>query len=478
MNTVAQMASSVQRILEHAQLRDALKSVVRTVVGGITATGSVVLSELLRPQVDKEDLHAAEQRISQALKNAAPLDKLPDAYLAVVAPVARSLRFRTIDGSDVSKPAGRKFEHLDVVRDSSCKPRDRPVVGPNGVQASAPPSASQRRNETKRQRRSDAASKTTPPVQRASRTRTVARKGAREERKADRIKVPSPPALKKLGYWMVQIEAGDGMGNHLPLLQDLFSTQDPAYQALGEKAWTRTFQLALERVLGHVGRDGTWLMDRGFDDVAWMVWMAEVVDHYVLRMKNNRLVHPGTKEAKPLNIGQLAGTLVARDTTQVRYVDKSTHEEKYRTIPFASAPIWIDGISQPLYLVVAHTGRKRPVLLVTNRRPDSPKEAGALIQAYLERWGNEEVTRACKQLTGLERIRVRSWEALRRLTWLAMMALGIQALSVLTHPRLTVATLKRAKEFIDRVRFVLYRIWRVVQQDVRRALETRPHLLT
>jgi len=40
-----------------------------------------VLSEVLRPQVRKEDLHAAEQRVSQALKNATALDTLPDVYL-------------------------------------------------------------------------------------------------------------------------------------------------------------------------------------------------------------------------------------------------------------------------------------------------------------------------------------------------------------------------------------------------------------
>ena len=478
MSTVAQVASSVQEIVERAHLQDALRSVVRTVVGGITAIGSVVLSEILRPQVDKEKLHAAEQRVSNALQTADELDNLPDAYLAVAAPVAHSLRFRSIDGSDLSKPAGRKFEHLDVIRDGSAKPRDRAVVGPDGVQTSVPRPASQRRNERKRRRHSNDPTTGEQPKQRAPRARTQARAQARKELKANRIKVPSPPALKKLGYWIIQIEAGDGKGNHLPLLQDVFSTQDPGYQALGENAWTTTFQLAVERVLGHVDRGGVWLLDRGFDDIVWMNWMARMVDQYVIRLKSNRLIHPGTKEATAVNIRRFAETLAARHTTQTRYVDKSTHEEKYRTTPFAWAPIWIDGVDHPLYLIVAHTGRKRPLLLVTNRRPESPEEAGELIQAYLERWGNEEVTRACKQLTGLERIRVRKLPAIRRLAWLAMIALGIQALSVLTRPRLRRATLDRAKEFIHKVRFVLYRIWRVVKQDVLRALEVRPHLFT
>ena len=478
MNTVAQVASSVHELVERAQLQDALRSVVRTVVGGITATGSVVLSEILRPQVHREGLHAAEQRVSQALQTAGGLDKLPDAYLAMVAPVAHSLRFRSIDGSDLSKPAGRKFEYLDVIRDGSCKPRDRAVVGPDGVQASVARSASQRRNEGKRRRRSNDSRRRQRPTRRAPRARTEARAKARKELKAARLKVPSPPALKKLGYWMVQIEASDGRGNHLPLLQDVFSTQDPGYQALGENAWTKTFQLALERVLEHIDRGGIWLIDRGFDDVAWMNWLPTMVDQHVIRLKSNRLVHPGTEEATAVNIGRFAETLVTQDTTQVRHVDKSTHEEKYRTIPFAWAPIWIDGVDHPMHLVVGHTGRKRPLLLVTNRRPESPKEAGELVQAYFERWGNEEVTRACKQLTGLEGIRVRKWQAIRRLAWLAMIALGIQALSALTRPRLRRATLDRAKEFIHKVRFVLYRIWRVVQQDVLRALEVRPLLLT
>lgn len=482
MKTVAQMDSFVDKIIERARFRPALGSVVHTLLGGIMAAGSVVLSEVLRPQVQKEDLHAAEQRVSQTLKNNTALDALPNVYLGIVAPAACSLRYRTVDGSDVSKPAGRAFECLDVVRDSSCKPRDRVVVGPNGVQAPpAPATSPPARTKRKRVQQRKATSKTTPPARRTPRPRTVARAEARKERHEPappRVKFPSPPALKKLGYWMVQIEAGDGTGNHLPLFQDLFSTQDPAYQALGEDAWTKTYQLAIERVVAHVGPEGIWLMDRGFDDIAWLNWMHAHVHQSVIRLKTNRLVRPGTKQESPINLGRLAETLNVRHTTQIRYVDKSTHEERHRSIPFTWAPIWVDGVNHPLYLIVGHTGRKRPLLLVTDHCPVRPEDAGELIQAYLERWGNEEMTRACKQLTGLERIRVRSFAAMRRLVWLAMIAVGIQAHMVLTRPQLRRAILDRAKEFIQEVRFVLYRTWRVVQKDVLRALEVRSRPLT
>ena len=481
MKTVAQLDSFVHDLLKRARCRPALGSVVRTLLGGITAAGSVVLSEVLRPQVQKEGLHAAEQRVSQALKNDTALDALPDAYLDMVAEAARPLRFRTVDGSDLTKPAGRAFEYLDVVRDGSCKPRDRVVVGPNGVQPSTPPNPAaspQARYEHKRARRSKGTSKAAPLAPDAKRPRTVARAEARKDSKAERLKFPSPPAIKKLGYWTVQIEAGNGTGDHLPLLQELFSTQDPAYQALGEDAWTTTYQFAIERVLAHLGPEGIWLMDRGFDDVFWLRWMHANVEQSVIRLKSNRNVHPGTSQEKAVNIGQLAESLAARHTTQIRYVDKSSHKEKFRSIPFTWVPIWVNGVDHALYLIVAHTGRKRPLLLVTDCRPANTKEAGDLIQAYLERWGSEEVTRACKQLTGLERIRVRSFHAMRRLLWLAMIAVGIQSLMILTRPRLRRAILDRAKEFIPNVRFVVYRIWRVVQADLHRALEVRPHLVT
>jgi hypothetical protein len=93
------MASSVHHLCDTAAFGPTLRSIVGTMLGGIVASGSVVLSELLRPQVSNEGLHAAEQRLSHALKNETALDVLPEAYLELVAPIARTLRFRSIDGS-------------------------------------------------------------------------------------------------------------------------------------------------------------------------------------------------------------------------------------------------------------------------------------------------------------------------------------------------------------------------------------------
>ena len=563
MTTVARLASSVHAICDFAAFRPALRALVLTAVAGITASGSLLLSEILRDQVDNpRELRNAEQRLSSSLKADDAWDALPDAHLRFVAPAAPSMRFRSVDGGDMSKPASRDLEFLDVVRDSSAKPRDRVAVGPKGVvPASSVPARKQpTRNERKRSRRRDTVARV--PWPRTPRARTASRQAVRsadkarqkEERKAARLaqdgirdaissvarctvgltecsldrcsarsaaapriptatstvcstgcgpggcagrqaggdaggqgkatrepnarfKFPSPPALKKLGYWTLLIDAGDGKGNHLPLYQDIFSTLDPAYQALGEDAWSLMFLKGIDLVLEHIDRGGIWLFDRGFDDVKWMNWMRARVDQYLIRVKCNRMVHLGTPDTNALQVQAVAASLLPRYTAEVRYVHRSSHKARMRRVTFNWAPIYTDGVDHPQYLLVVHTGRKRPLLLVTNRRPESPEEAAELIQGYLERWGNEETTRAEKQIVKMEGMRVRTLAAMRRLLWLSMVAVGIQAMLILTCGRLKRAILDRAKEFIADVRFVLYRVWRVVQGDVRRAIDRRSPLL-
>jgi hypothetical protein len=123
------------------------------------------------------------------------------------------------------------------------------------------------------------------------------------------------------------------------------------------------------------------------------------------------------------------------------------------------------GVDHALYLIVTH-GSQTATLAGHRLSPGESERGRGPDPSPPRAVGSEEVTRACK-LTGLERIRVRSFHAMRRLLWLAMIAVGIQALMILTRPRLRRAILDRAKEFIPTVRFVAYRIWRVVQTDLR-----------
>src|SRR5882724_3682820 len=156
------------------------------IVQGISERKSVLLSEIARATTDgtHEELLRQERRLSRELgKEGSGLDLLPNAYLTIAGPLASTLPFVTVDGSDITKLYGGTFESLCFVRDGS-----------------------------------------------------------------------APEKATRPGYWMVSIEATDGQ----------------AYQALGEDAWSKTFQRGVERVALARGRYGTWLFDRGFDSADWM----------------------------------------------------------------------------------------------------------------------------------------------------------------------------------------------------------------
>jgi hypothetical protein len=214
-------------------------------------------------------------------------------------------------------------------------------------------------------------------------------------------------------------------GDHLPLSQEIYS--DPAYQALGEghgpardRASSRTL------APGDLADGSRLMMSSGCAGCT----------------RTSRECHPGEVEqactqddsGEAINIGQLD----ACHDSQIRCEQVEPCRFRASRSPGClSGRVWTTRCT-----IVADTGRKRPLLLVTGCRP-ARKEAGDLIQAYLERWGAKVTT--CKQWTGLERIRVCSFHAMRRLLWLAMIAVGIQALMILARGCVGLS-LDRAKE--------------------------------
>ena len=113
-------------------------------------------------------------------------------------------------------------------------------------------------------------------------------------------------------------------------------------------------------------------------------------------------------------------------------------------------------------MVVVTGTRGEDWLLLTDQRPRNAKEAEAIVQAYIERWGNEEVTRLWKQCVDAEDIRVRKLCAIRRLLFLSMVAMGIQMLWLLLYPKRAQRLIARVQVFIEDVRFQYYRLWRGV----------------
>lgn len=261
--------------------------------------------------------------------------------------------------------------------------------------------------------------------------------------------------LKRLeyGYLSVQIDALDEVHGHLPLCSEVFSTKAPDY-----KGWYDAFLRPMLRVLHAVGREHTWLFDRGFDAIRFLQSLMTLQVHWVVRQRQTRRVLLGNGQLVLMN--KLAAGLHKPHAVEVSYVNKSTHAMEQASASFAFAPVRLPELDAPLTMIVVDAGRNEDIVLLTNARIVDADQAASIVLAYVRRWGSEEATRALKRLTGIEDFRVRKWESIRRLTFFAMMACGIQALLLLTRPASAASYIRRVKQFIEHVPLRNYRLWR------------------
>jgi hypothetical protein len=259
------------------------------------------------------------------------------------------------------------------------------------------------------------------------------------------------------GYWSAQIDAVDEAHHTLPLWSEVFSTKAPEY-----RSWYDTFLRPMVQVIAAAGRNATWLFDRGFDALRFLVALQWLRIHWVVRQVQSRLVELGNGER--VLMSTLAAGLRKHHIVEVPYVDKNNHTLTHATVSFAFAPVRLPGIDASLTLLVIDGGRDEDVVLLTNVTIRRADDASAIVLAYLRRWGSEEATRAFKQLTGVEDFRVRRWSSIRRLTFLATMAVGIQALWLLTRPAIAARYIARIKHFFVDVLFQHYRLWRGVAE--------------
>lgn len=269
----------------------------------------------------------------------------------------------------------------------------------------------------------------------------------------DWVRDASDP-LKRIvrGYWSVQIDAVDECHRMLPLVSQVFSTQAPEY-----KDWYDTFLRPMLKVISRLGREHTWLFDRGFDAIDFLQALMTLRLHWVVRQTQSRHVLLGDGELVPMHL--LAAGLRKPHAIDVPYVDKSNHEPKFAPASFGFAPVRLPGIDAPLTMIVIDGGRDEDIVLLTNARITDADQAAQIVLAYLRRWGSEEATRAYKQLTGVEDFRVRKWESIQRLTFLAMMTCGVQALLLLTRARTAARYIARIAQFFENVPLKNYRLW-------------------
>ena len=402
MTMVRRLERHVQHVADRADMNAKDTALAKDLVLGISESGSVRLSKISNVIDKGKDvpLIRTEQRLSKGLRaKESGLDNAQLGYLREVAPVARTLPYVIIDGSQNTHPYGKTFEYIGIVQDRS---------------------------------------------------------------------LPKKPLVP--GYWTVNIEVSDAQRRHLPLYHDVYSCEDPAYKELGDVAWQTQFWRGIEAVKPYLAKDVIGLLDRGFDDVKELTYLHTHLPRHVVRMCSTRNVEVGDPhDPQVWNIRKLSDSLETKYPVDVEYVDKSSHKLKTMRLSFTWVPVRIPGLPWQYYLLVVRGTRDEDWMLLCSFRPHNVAEAQKIIQTFVRRWGVEESIRCYKQCTGAEKVMVRGLVAIRRLLFLAMMAVGLQAVWLFRNNRLARRLIDSVKAFIKDVPFKHYRLWEGVKQELVRS---------
>ena len=168
------------------------------------------------------------------------------------------------------------------------------------------------------------------------------------------------------------------------------------------------------------GHGGIRVMDRGYDANVYIRYFVQNKEHFIIRMKKNRVVkHNG----KSVGIEELAsrykGKCVMKCTLQ--------GEEVYCKV--TEIPIQLPAFGkQQFYLVVVSGFGKNPMLLLTNCRSSDSRFCVAIAKMYLLRWRIEDHFRFKKQQYDFENFRVRRLNTIRTLHQLVTLLTGYLAL--------------------------------------------------
>jgi Transposase DDE domain len=211
------------------------------------------------------------------------------------------------------------------------------------------------------------------------------------------------------GYALFEAYVRVGRWQLFPLRVELLKTY--AGVPTGENAEIERHVLACHEALG---RQGTWVLDRGFGR---RNLYAPLVRHgvaFVARQVGDR--HVRAADGRAVSVSALAGEL--RPPHWPRPWPRYGHA--------AAVPVHLPEVSDQEFLLVVgwrYPDSGRPLLLlVSPQARGRGRTARWFVKAYLRRWGVEDATRGVKQQFDLESFLVRSWRAIQRLVWLVAWA--------------------------------------------------------
>ena len=193
----------------------------------------------------------------------------------------------------------------------------------------------------------------------------------------------------------------------VPLYQELYSARNPDFVSENQQVLD-----AIDRVSGHCGGRGTWVIDRGRDRGKIFRHLLKNGLDFIVRLQSTRDVLHGRTKRNVLEVAHRCSCPYSE--TIVRERDG---QEKVRHIQYGYTTLRLPahpGKTQYM-LVVKGFGEKPMMLLTTIPLRKNRKLLHRVLASYIKRWGIEETIRFLKQSYGVENIRVLKYTRLKNM---------------------------------------------------------------
>lgn len=220
------------------------------------------------------------------------------------------------------------------------------------------------------------------------------------------------------GYWCMEAYAVTG-SDTTPLILEPFSVEDP--ETPGQNL---VILDALSRLKDAFGHHGIYTFDRGFDGGEILNHLLDKKMRFILRLRGDRhLLLENNMHAVAVDIAE-----------RMRHFKESLRwrprTRRFQRHLIGYQAVRLPGRAEPLYLVVSLIPGSDgpPMMLLTNLQVNRFGDAERVLQGYGKRWKAEEGIRLLKQEVALEGFRIRSLQAIRRLVFLAMLAIAFLVL--------------------------------------------------
>ena len=251
------------------------------------------------------------------------------------------------------------------------------------------------------------------------------------------------------GYWCVEVYAHLKGKRVLPLALDVYSIDDPAVGSQNLQI-NKTVKAVNEALTGK----GIWVADRGFDGLnSYETWFSLNCNFIVCQRGDRHVVSPN-------------GTHTVLSDLVEHLLQKQAMAHQQTNIVFSK--VKLPNNPRQLYVVASwQSGAERPLILLTTMVVENLSQARQILWYYKQRWVCEEAGQFLKSRVGLERFRIRRYDAIQRLVILAMLAMAFLTWILLRNKLLTKGFFLLTSRFRKKTTFVYYRLLDGLQEFAR-----------